>query len=78
MNRTTVESAKEFLELLFELSISLAMENFVDGQPGSALLVHFSGVLGFSSDCRRFQLTREYCPNLSGLIWVQRLLLGLG
>jgi hypothetical protein len=48
MNRTTVESAKEFLELLFELSISLAMENFVDGQPGSALLAHFSGVLGFS------------------------------
>jgi hypothetical protein len=74
MNRTTVESAKEFLELLFELSISLAMENFVDGQPGSALLVYFSGVLGFSSDCRRFQLAREYCPNLSGLIWVQRLL----
>ncbi|EGU75252.1 hypothetical protein FOXB_14237, partial [Fusarium oxysporum f. sp. conglutinans Fo5176] len=44
------------------------------GQPGSALLVYFSGILGFSSDCRRFQLAREYCPNLSGLIWVQRLL----
>ncbi|KAJ9412365.1 hypothetical protein QL093DRAFT_2570667 [Fusarium oxysporum] len=48
--------------------------NFIDGQPGSALLVYFSGLLGFSSDCRRFQLARKYCPNLSGLIWVQRLL----
>ncbi|GKU09475.1 unnamed protein product, partial [Fusarium langsethiae] len=63
-----------FIELLFEFSISLATESFVDGQPGSALLVYFSGILGFSSDCRRFQLAREYCPNLSGLIWVQRLL----
>ncbi|CZS75061.1 unnamed protein product [Fusarium graminearum] len=69
-----VESAEEFLELLFELSLSLSMEDFEDGQPDSALLVYFSGVLGFSSDCRRFQLAREYCPNLLGLIWVQRLL----
>ncbi|PNP59955.1 hypothetical protein FNYG_14717 [Fusarium nygamai] len=75
MNRTTVESVKEFLELLFELSLSLTMESFVDGKPDSALLVYFSGILGFSPDCRRFQLAREYCPNLSGLIWVQRLLL---
>ncbi|RYC80046.1 hypothetical protein BFJ63_vAg17066 [Fusarium oxysporum f. sp. narcissi] len=74
INRMAVESAEELLELLFELSLSLIMENFVDGQPGSALLVYFSGILGFSSDCRRFQLAREYCPNLSGLIWVQRLL----
>ncbi|KAJ0143399.1 Linoleate 10R-lipoxygenase [Fusarium oxysporum f. sp. albedinis] len=51
MDRMTVNSAKEFLELLFELSLSITMENFVDGQPGSALLVYFSGILGFSSDC---------------------------
>jgi hypothetical protein len=31
MNRMIVESAKEFLKLLFELSLLLAMENFVDG-----------------------------------------------
>jgi hypothetical protein len=74
INRMTIESSEEFLELLFELSLSLTTESFVDGQPGSALLVYFSGILGFSSDCRRFQLAREYCPNLSGLIWVQRLL----
>uniref|UniRef100_A0A4E9EH69 Uncharacterized protein n=1 Tax=Gibberella zeae TaxID=5518 RepID=A0A4E9EH69_GIBZA len=54
MDRMTVESAKEFLELLFELSLSITMESFVDGQPGSALL--------------------RVLPNLSGLIWVQRLL----
>ncbi|KAF5975168.1 hypothetical protein FBULB1_7524 [Fusarium bulbicola] len=74
MDRMAVENAKEFLELLFELSLSITMESFADGQPGSALLVYFSGILGFSSDCRRFQLAREYCPVLSGLIWVQRLL----
>ncbi|KAJ4007746.1 hypothetical protein NW766_009549 [Fusarium irregulare] len=49
--------AEVFLELLFELSLSLSMENFIDGQPGSTLLIYF-----------------KYCPNLSGLIWVQRLL----
>ena len=69
-----VESAEEFLELLFKLSLSLSMEDFKDGQPGSALLIYFSGILGFSSDCQRFQLAREYCPSLSGLLWVQRLL----
>jgi hypothetical protein len=31
INRMIVESAKEFLKLLFEFSISLAMENFIDG-----------------------------------------------
>lgn len=70
----TFESAKEFLELLFELSISLTIKNFIDRQPGFALLIYFSGILDFSSDCQRFQLAREYCPNLSGLIRVQRLL----
>jgi hypothetical protein len=74
VNGITVESTEEFLKLLFDVSLSLTMESFVDGQPDSALLVYFSGILDFSSDCRRFQLAREYCPNLSGLIWVQRLL----
>ena len=74
INRMAVKHAEVFLELLFELSLSLSMENFMDGQPGSTLLIYFSGILGFSPDCRQFQLAREYCPNLSGLIWVQRLL----
>ncbi|KAI8397138.1 hypothetical protein FOFC_20410 [Fusarium oxysporum] len=61
INRMAMKSSEEFLELLFELGLSLTMESFVDGQPGSALLVYFSGILGFSSDCRRFQLARVPC-----------------
>ncbi|KAJ3454446.1 hypothetical protein MRS44_018340 [Fusarium solani] len=68
------ESLKEFLELLFQVSIALSTERFLDGDPGSTLLVYFSGVLGFSTDCRQFRLARQYCPYLSGLIYVQRLL----
>ncbi|KAH6982552.1 hypothetical protein EDB80DRAFT_735881, partial [Ilyonectria destructans] len=64
----------EFLELLFQLSLTLSTENFIDGQPGSTLLIHFSGILGFSADCRQFRLARQYCPHLSGLIYVQRLI----
>ncbi|KAH7118435.1 hypothetical protein EDB81DRAFT_873174 [Dactylonectria macrodidyma] len=51
-----------------------ADENFENGQPGSTLLIHFSGILGFSADCRQFRLARQYCPHLSGLIYVQRLI----
>ncbi|KAJ9419856.1 hypothetical protein QL093DRAFT_2639624 [Fusarium oxysporum] len=51
----------EFLELLYE--------------PGSMLLVYFSVILGFSKDCQHFLLARQYCPQLSGLIYMQRLLL---
>ncbi|KAL6408084.1 hypothetical protein AUP68_08457 [Ilyonectria robusta] len=43
-------------------------------QLGSTLLIHFSGILGFSADCRQFRLARQYCPHLSGLIYVQRLI----
>ncbi|RSL44777.1 hypothetical protein CEP54_014543 [Fusarium duplospermum] len=71
---STATSIDEFLELLFQLSFELSTEPFQNGHADSALLVYFSGVLGFSSDCRRFQLAREYCPYLSGLIWIQRLI----
>ncbi|EXL40817.1 hypothetical protein FOCG_16761 [Fusarium oxysporum f. sp. radicis-lycopersici 26381] len=74
IDRMAIKHAGIFIELLFELSLSLIMENFVDGQPSSTLLIYYSGTLGFSPNCRQFQLAREYCPNLSGLIWVQRLL----
>ncbi|KAJ0132765.1 Pogo transposable element with ZNF domain protein [Fusarium oxysporum f. sp. albedinis] len=50
----------EFLELLYQVSI---------------LLVFFSGILGFSEDCKQFLLARQFCPHLSGLIYIQRLLL---
>ncbi|RKK67491.1 hypothetical protein BFJ69_g14459 [Fusarium oxysporum] len=44
----------EFLEILFQLCVTLYTETFVDGQPSSMLLVYFSGVLGFSADCHKF------------------------
>lgn len=64
----------EFLELLFQLSITLNKQEYADGDPGSTLLVYFSGIFGFSSDCRQFMLARQFCPSLSGIIYVQRLL----
>ncbi|KAH7110668.1 hypothetical protein EDB81DRAFT_849108 [Dactylonectria macrodidyma] len=74
-NGPVAVSIDEFLELLFQLSFALSTEAFINGQPSTALLVYFSGILGFSSDCRRFQLAREYCLCLSGLIWIQRFIL---
>ena len=71
-NATTAYA--EFLELLFEFNVALITEPFVDGSPASTLLSHFSGILGFSSDSKRFLLAREYCPRLSPLIYIQRLL----
>ncbi|KAJ3454070.1 hypothetical protein MRS44_018702 [Fusarium solani] len=65
----------EFHELLFQLCLTLCTETFIDGQPGSTLLVYFSGVLGFSGDCRKFLLARQYCPQLSAIIHIQRILL---
>lgn len=64
----------EFLELLFQLSVTLSKQKFIDGEPGSTLLVYFSGIFGFSSDYRHFSLARQFCPSLSGIIYVQRLL----
>jgi hypothetical protein len=48
----------EFLELLFQLCLTLCTETFVDGQPDSALLVYFSGILGFSFSTSRHS---PYC-----------------
>lgn len=46
----------QFLELLFQLCITLSAEPFLNGQPSSTLLIYFSGILGFSADCQKFQL----------------------
>ncbi|KAF4458828.1 hypothetical protein FALBO_14430 [Fusarium albosuccineum] len=73
-NGTAATSIDEFLELVFQLSFELSTEPFQNGHPDSTLLIYFSGILGFSSNCQRFQLAREYCPYLSGLIWIQRLI----
>ncbi|KAI3565868.1 hypothetical protein IWW34DRAFT_812633 [Fusarium oxysporum f. sp. albedinis] len=49
-------------------------ESFLNGQPSSTLLIYFSGILGFSADCQRFQLARQYCSKLSAMIYIQRIL----
>ncbi|KAL7917309.1 hypothetical protein ACQKWADRAFT_325926 [Trichoderma austrokoningii] len=65
----------DFLELLFELSVATCKQEVQGGRPGSTVLLYFSGIFGFSSDCQQFKLARDFCPSLSGLIYVQRLLL---
>jgi hypothetical protein len=64
----------EFLEVLFQLCIKLSTDPFLNGQPSSTLLIYFSGILGFSADCQRFQLARQYCTKLSAMIYIQRIL----
>ncbi len=63
----------EFLELLFQLSITLSKQELNDGNACSTLLVYFSGIFGFSSENQHFRLAREFCPSLSGIIYIQRL-----
>ncbi|EGU83900.1 hypothetical protein FOXB_05586, partial [Fusarium oxysporum f. sp. conglutinans Fo5176] len=65
----------EFLELLYQLCLTISTEHFSEGRPSSTLLVFFSGILGFSKDCSQFLLARQSCPYLSGLIYIQRLIL---
>ncbi|EXK77216.1 hypothetical protein FOQG_18067 [Fusarium oxysporum f. sp. raphani 54005] len=65
----------EFLELLYQLCLTICTERFNEGRPSSTLLVFFSGILGFSQDCKHFLLARQFCPYLSGLIYIQRLIL---
>jgi hypothetical protein len=38
------ELQSEFLELLFKLSLSFCTQPYLDGQPGSTLLVYFAGI----------------------------------
>jgi hypothetical protein len=53
----------------------VSTETFITGQPGSTLLLYFSGILGFFKNYQQLLLARQYCPQLSGLIDIQRLLL---
>jgi hypothetical protein len=64
----------ELAELMFELSIAFASEEFEDGQPRSSLLVYFSGVLGLSDDGLTYRRAKHFTTRLSGLIYVLRLL----
>jgi hypothetical protein len=65
---------EELRELVFQLSITFSTASFTEGQPGSSLLVYFSGILGFSPDAQSFLPAKRFTPCLSGLIYIQRLL----
>jgi hypothetical protein len=71
---SAVSAFDQFLELLFQLCVMLSTESYLDGQPSSTLLIYFSGILGFSADCQRFELARQYCSKLSAMIYIQRIL----
>ena len=60
-DEVVVATFDEFLELLFQVCLTICTETFIDGRPDSTLLVYFSGILGFSGDCRQFLLAKQYC-----------------
>jgi hypothetical protein len=64
----------ELRELVFQLSMAFSTAGFTDGQPGTCLLVYFSGILGFSLDAQNFSNARKFNPCLSALVYIQRLL----
>ncbi|KAF9769836.1 hypothetical protein IL306_012675, partial [Fusarium sp. DS 682] len=68
-------SPEELVELLFGLTLALATQPVVNGQPQTTALVYFSGILGFSSSPggSAFLPARSYTSNLSGLIYILRL-----
>ncbi|KAH7147123.1 hypothetical protein B0J13DRAFT_584460 [Dactylonectria estremocensis] len=74
-DEVAIATFNKFLELLFQVYLTIYTETFIDGRPDSTLLVYFSGILGFSGDCRQFLLAKQYCSQLSGLIYMQRVLL---
>ncbi|KAI7765622.1 hypothetical protein LZL87_014286 [Fusarium oxysporum] len=41
-----IAAFNDFLELLYEVCLTLCTETFITRQPGSTLLVYFSGILG--------------------------------
>lgn len=62
------------VELLFGLSLALCKEKPVDDNPGSLIIVFFSGILGFSEALQSFLPARSYTSYLSVMIYNQRLL----
>ncbi|KJZ70333.1 hypothetical protein HIM_10262 [Hirsutella minnesotensis 3608] len=74
VSKTVIETAEGFLESLFQMNLSLCTEPLTAGRIGSTLILRFGGVLGFSRDYHQFLLARQYCPQLSPLIYTQNLL----
>ncbi|KAJ3453401.1 hypothetical protein MRS44_017648 [Fusarium solani] len=70
----TTGSPEELVELLFGLTLALATQPVIDGQPQTTVLIYFSGILGFSSSPDSvFLPARSYTSNLSAMIYILRL-----
>jgi hypothetical protein len=74
-DETHAPEVDKLAEIVFCLSVFFITEEFTDGQPSSNPLVYYSGVLGFSDDGSTFRRAKDYTPQLSALIYIQRLLL---
>lgn len=74
-NTSHQDATDEVLELLFGLTVALFEERPVDGRLDSMLVVLFSATLGYSATRQSFLQAREFTTHLSGLIYVQRLVL---
>ncbi|EGU73397.1 hypothetical protein FOXB_16094, partial [Fusarium oxysporum f. sp. conglutinans Fo5176] len=70
-------SPEELVELLFGLTLAIATQPVINGQPQTTVLIYFSGILGFSSSPGggAFLPARPYTSNLSGLVYILRLVL---
>ncbi|KAG5754568.1 hypothetical protein H9Q70_002813 [Fusarium xylarioides] len=70
-------SPEELVELLFGLTLAIATQPVINGQPQTTVLIYFSGILGFSSSPGggAFLPARSYTSNLSGLVYILRLVL---
>ncbi|EXK78118.1 hypothetical protein FOQG_17206 [Fusarium oxysporum f. sp. raphani 54005] len=74
-DETNIAMFVKFLELSYQLCLTINTKRFSEGRPSSTLLVFLSGIPGFSQDCKHFLLARQFCPYLSGQIYIQRLIL---
>ncbi|PNP58763.1 hypothetical protein FNYG_15041 [Fusarium nygamai] len=70
-------SPEELVELLFGLTLAIATQPVINGQPQTTVLIYFSGILGFSLSPGggAFLSARSYTSNLSGLVYILRLVL---
>ncbi|RKK64662.1 hypothetical protein BFJ69_g16636 [Fusarium oxysporum] len=70
-------SPEELVELLFGLTLAIATQPVINGQPQTTVLIYFSGILGFSLSPGggAFLPARSYTSNLSGLVYILRLVL---
>ncbi|KAL2886881.1 hypothetical protein HOO65_050002 [Ceratocystis lukuohia] len=78
LNSTSGENAhsalQDFLEQYFQFNLSLVTQESPDGRPGSTILTYFSAILGLTRDGQSFHQARDYCTNLSGLLYIQSLI----